>query len=245
MNPRSCRFITPHRPFRRSLWLLAGAVLAGCGGGGGGSSGTSAPASVNAVNAYRALTESARVAALAGTTAGGQSVIGTLAVTPGQTATTTPLGTMDVSATALTVTQGTASASTQAATYWFVQGGTDWAASFEADGSCAITTKYTSLPASAALNASGTHIEAQHIANCSSASLPTVANSLLGTITESWSYQTIGSTPYFCVLTVTFGSFSSSSTQVCAEVLDANGTLGTQVQVKLTDLNGAVTTLAN
>jgi hypothetical protein len=246
---RSVNRPVPLERHRAARLALAAAALAisGCGGGGDDGSGSSSatPATLDVHAAYRALTETGRVAALAGSTGDGTSAIGTLGVTPGQTALVTALGNVDVSAIALSTTTANASPQTAGATYWFVQNGADWVASFNADGSCSIPTSLTALPASATPGQSGKHIEANRYASCSSTSLPTAASHSIGTETENWSYEIDGGTPYFCIQTVSFGTFASSSTQICAEVIAADGTLGTPVRVKVTDLNGVTTTLTN
>jgi hypothetical protein len=146
---------------------------------------------------------------------------------------------------ALTVTLDTGSATSDAEAYWFPSGGTDWLARLGSDSSCSLPTGHTALPTSAALGSSGKHIEAKRFGNCSTTSLPDIDASSIGTLTETWSYQAIGGTPYFCVDTASQGMFATTLLEVCAQVLDAQGSLGSKLQIRTTDLNGVHTSLAN
>jgi hypothetical protein len=225
--------------------LVAAAMLAACGGGG--DEPAPAPASTNVHAAYAGFVGAAHAYSLTGSTSTGVALTASLAVAPGASAAYGST-TVDTARLTLTVSQGGNVISSDVSTFWQDVGTPDWAVLFSSAADvCALRTGSTALPTTGSLGAHGAYITGTIYPGCDASNLPQSSSVSVGTLTQTWSYQEIGGVAFVCVNDdqAVNGVVPHATTSYCAEVTDANGTLGTRVHISATDFNGVTTTLAN
>lgn len=225
--------------------MLVASLLAGCGGGGDGAPAgatPTAPATTNVGAAVRALVRSPHSYALQGSASTGTRLTGNLSTAPGGTLSHQSLN-FDSSSLTLSVSGGGPPSSTTLV-LWYFPGTVNLRFSTDsADHTCNNYTATTTLPASAVLGASGAYFTGTQYPGCTSPS--TAGPFSYGTVTGTWSYGLVDGVPFVCVNSSNQYPGATSTLSICADVIDANGSLGTRARVVSRDLNGTTITLAN
>lgn len=230
----------------KAIQILAAAALAACGGGGGGGTAAptpTAPASTNVEAAVRALVRNTHSYSLHGSASTGASLTGTMSTAPAGTLSYQGLN-FDSSALTLSVSSGSTLLSAQTLVLWYYTGTVNLRFSTNSgSNSCDFYTANTALPTSASLGTSGAYFTATHYPGCTSPATAGPFSS--GTVTGTWSFGLVDGAPLVCVnsSSTTAGLTSTETSSICAEVLDANGTLGTRARYTSKDANNATITL--
>ena len=229
------------------LISIAASLLAGCGGGGSDAPPPAAiaPATTNVFAAYAAFVRQPHMYSLSGSTSTGANLTATLSVTQSSQVTSNGI-TYDRSLVTASIYSGGVLQGTGVTTSWLNVGSPNWVTSFEsADGSCIVRTGGSALPTSAALNQTGPYLTGARYAGCNPGNLPMTFWLSTGAVTQTWSYSLINGIAFVCINSSDRGFVGTSTESICAEVIDANGMLGTRLRVTTMNLNGVTTTLSN